>query len=55
MTGKGEVTGQQANDFDIVTCGSSFNVCDRPVTLVEVSRILKKWVVYLFVESSRSQ
>ncbi len=39
--GTGENTKQDANTFDIVTFGSSFNVCDRPVALKEVARILK--------------
>ena len=50
MDGTGEVTGQKTCSFDVVTFGSSFNVCDRPVTLVEVSRILKKngWFICLW-------
>lgn len=39
--GVGENTGQQAASFDLVTFGSSFNVCDRQLALKEVSRILK--------------
>ncbi len=39
--GTAEVTGQQGSQFDLVTFGSSFNVCDRPKALQEVSRILK--------------
>ncbi len=39
--GVGEDTGQPEKTFDIVTFGSSFNVCDRPVTLRETARILK--------------
>jgi ubiquinone/menaquinone biosynthesis C-methylase UbiE len=39
--GTGEVTGQSANTFDMVTFGSSFNVCDRQLALVETARILK--------------
>lgn len=39
--GTGEVTGQTANTFDMVTFGSSFNVCDRQLALKETARILK--------------
>lgn len=39
--GTGEQTGQQNHAFDLVTFGSSFNVCDRPAALKEVSRILR--------------
>jgi len=39
--GTGEVTGQAANAFDMVTFGSSFNVCDRQQALKETARILK--------------
>ena len=39
--GTGEETGQSHAAFDLVTFGSSFNVCDRSVALKEVSRILK--------------
>lgn len=39
--GVGEATGQQSGVFDIVTFGSSFNVCDRPKALLEVKRIAK--------------
>lgn len=39
--GTGESTGQATNSFDMVTFGSSFNVCDREAALKEVSRILK--------------
>lgn len=39
--GTGEQTGQAAQTFDIVTFGSSFNVCDRLAALKETSRILK--------------
>lgn len=50
MDGTGEVTGQKTCSFDVVTFGSSFNVCDRPTTLVEVSRILKEhgWFMCLW-------
>jgi ubiquinone/menaquinone biosynthesis C-methylase UbiE len=41
MEGTGESTGQANNSFDLVTFGSSFNVCDRGTALVETSRILK--------------
>lgn len=39
--GTGESTGQKTQSFDLVTFGSSFNVCDRQLALREVSRILK--------------
>lgn len=39
--GTGEQTGQKAQVFDMVTFGSSFNVCDRPLALKETQRILK--------------
>jgi len=39
--GTGEQTGRGSGDFDIVTFGSSFNVCDRAVALKETKRILK--------------
>jgi len=39
--GTGEQTEQTANDFDTVTFGSSFNVCDRQLALKETARILK--------------
>ena len=39
--GTGEATGQAAQAFDMVTFGSSFNVCDRQQALTETARILK--------------
>ncbi len=39
--GTGENTGQNANSFDLVTFGSSFNVTDRAKALLETARILK--------------
>jgi ubiquinone/menaquinone biosynthesis C-methylase UbiE len=39
--GVGEETGQANSKYDIVTFGSSFNVCNREKALVEVARILK--------------
>jgi ubiquinone/menaquinone biosynthesis C-methylase UbiE len=39
--GTGEETGQAKQSFDMVTFGSSFNVCDRQQALIETSRILK--------------
>jgi ubiquinone/menaquinone biosynthesis C-methylase UbiE len=39
--GTGEATGQNADSFDMVTFGSSFNVCDRQQALKETARILK--------------
>ncbi len=40
--GTGENTGQQSKTFNLVTYGSSFNVCDREKALKETARILKK-------------
>lgn len=39
--GTGESTGQPEGAFDMVTFGSSFNVCDRQEALRETTRILK--------------
>lgn len=39
--GVGEDTGMETGKFDLVTFGSSFNVCDRQQALAETSRILK--------------
>lgn len=39
--GTGEANGQAAQAFDMVTFGSSFNVCDRQQALKETARILK--------------
>ena len=39
--GVGEHTGMEESKFDIVTFGSSFNVCDRLEALKETKRILK--------------
>jgi len=39
--GTGEQTGQAAQAFNMVTFGSSFNVCDRQQALKETARILK--------------
>lgn len=39
--GTGEATGQDSKKFDLVTFGSSFNVCNRDEALKEVVRILK--------------
>lgn len=41
FVGVGEDTGMPANAFELVTFGSSFNVCDRPRALKETARILK--------------
>jgi len=38
--GTGEATGQDSKTFDLVTFGSSFNVCDRDEALKESARIL---------------
>ncbi|HBB25805.1 MAG TPA: methyltransferase, partial [Bacteroidetes bacterium] len=40
--GTGEETGQDSLAFDLVTFGSSFNVCDRSKALIETARILKE-------------
>lgn len=39
--GVGEHTGMDNDQFDLVTFGSSFNVCDRQEALKEAKRILK--------------
>lgn len=39
--GTGEATGQPAASFDLVSFGSSFNVADRKLALVETHRILR--------------
>lgn len=39
--GVGEDTGMESSRFDLVTFGSSFNVCDRQLALKETCRILK--------------
>lgn len=40
-TGAGEKTGMAGATFDLVTFGSSFNVTDRTLALIETDRILK--------------
>ena len=40
--GTGEETKQPSQVFDLVTFGSSFNVCERQQALIETARILKK-------------
>lgn len=40
--GVGEHTGMEAGAFDLVTFGSSFNVCNRQEALQEAKRILKE-------------
>lgn len=39
--GTGEATGKMGNTYDLVTFGSSFNVCDRQKALDEAARLLK--------------
>lgn len=39
--GVGEDTGMEASRYELVTFGSSFNVCDRQQALAETCRILK--------------
>lgn len=39
--GTGEATGEDERTFDLVTFGSSFNVCNRDEALKETARILK--------------
>jgi ubiquinone/menaquinone biosynthesis C-methylase UbiE len=48
--GTGELTGQKTDYFDRITFGSSFNVCNRAVTLIEAARILKNdgWFMCLW-------
>jgi SAM-dependent methyltransferase len=48
--GTGEQTGQPPECFDLVTFGSSFNVCDREAALQETARILrpKGWFACLW-------
>jgi ubiquinone/menaquinone biosynthesis C-methylase UbiE len=48
--GTGEATGQVDQSFDMVTFGSSFNVCDRQLALKEAARILKPrgWFVCMW-------
>jgi len=41
IDGTGEATGQRNQSFNMVTFGSSFNVCDRRNALKETARILK--------------
>jgi len=40
--GVGEHTGMNDHEFDMVTFGSSFNVCNRQEALIETKRILKE-------------
>ena len=40
--GTGEDTKQDENSFDLVTFGSSFNVCDRELALKEVKKYLSQ-------------
>lgn len=48
--GTGENTEQSDRVFDMVTFGSSFNVCDRQIALKETARILKPhgWFVCMW-------
>ena len=48
--GTGEATGRPGGQYDLVTFGSSFNVCDRQKALAETSRLLKpgKWFACLW-------
>lgn len=39
--GTGEHTGKESGQYDLVTFGSSFNVCDRQKALAEAARLLK--------------
>ena len=41
QAGLAEQTGQASNHFDVVTFGSSFNVCDQKAALLECARVLK--------------
>ncbi len=40
--GTGESTAEPSRAFNLVTFGSSFNVCDRQLALIETHRILKE-------------
>lgn len=42
LVGSGESTNLSSSAFDLVTFGSSFNVCNRQLALEETARILKK-------------
>lgn len=48
--GTGEHTGRPGGQYDFVSFGSSFNVCDRAAALAETHRLLKpgKWFVCLW-------
>lgn len=48
--GTGEATGRPSGTYDVVSFGSSFNVCDRARALAETHRLLKpgKWFVCLW-------
>ena len=48
--GTGEATGRPTANYDFVTFGSSFNVCDRNLALKETYRLLKpqKWFACLW-------
>ena len=48
--GVGESTGQNEDSFELVTFGSSFNVCERNKALIETARILKPngWFVCMW-------
>lgn len=39
--GTGEATGMESGAYDLVSFGSSFNVCDRQAALKETARLLK--------------
>tara|TARA_B100001057_G_scaffold410042_1_gene424973 strand:- start:566 stop:892 length:327 start_codon:yes stop_codon:yes gene_type:complete len=45
-----EATVQPSNYFDLVTFGSSFNVCDPKLAIKETARILRKkgWIACLY-------
>lgn len=59
--GTGEKTGRINSYYDIVTFGSSFNVCDRDSALAESNRILKDqgWFACMWnhrdIENNKSQ
>jgi ubiquinone/menaquinone biosynthesis C-methylase UbiE len=50
LEGKGEDTKQAESSFKLVTFGSSFNVCDRDLALIESHRILEDggWFVCMW-------
>lgn len=52
--GTGEVTGMDTGKYDMVTFGSSFNVCDRSLALKETCRLLKEGGYFACMWNHRS-